>query len=85
MQSMATQTSVGDDTAEEIRRAPLLGQALLRDAAVGLCRCLYLDNLFATVIAGGANVVTQVDLSRGGLNRGRRVGQKIMRTVHAAL
>jgi len=35
MQSMATQTSVGDDTAEEIRRAPLLGQALLRDAAVG--------------------------------------------------
>jgi len=35
MQSMATQTSMEDDTAKEIGQVPLLGQALLRNATVG--------------------------------------------------
>jgi hypothetical protein len=43
------------------------------------------DHLLATVKAGRADVVAQVGLARGWLNRGRRVGQKIMGAVHAAL
>jgi len=44
-----------------------------------------LDYLFATVKAGRADVVAQVILTRGRLDRGRRAGQKIMGAVHAAL
>jgi hypothetical protein len=44
-----------------------------------------LDYLLATVKTGRADMVAQVGLTRGWLDRGRRVGQKIMGAVHAAL
>jgi len=43
------------------------------------------DNLFATVVARGADVVAQMNLARGRLDRGGGVGQKVVRAVHAAL
>jgi hypothetical protein len=46
---------------------------------------LGLDYFLAAVKAGRADVVTQMGLARGWLNRCRRVGQKIMGAVHATL
>jgi hypothetical protein len=44
-----------------------------------------LGNLFATVVAGGAYVVTQVHFTGCLLNRQRRIAQEIVSTMHAAL
>jgi hypothetical protein len=44
-----------------------------------------LQNLTATVKAVGADVVTQVNLTSGGLHGGTWGGQGVVRTVHAAL
>jgi hypothetical protein len=44
-----------------------------------------LDDLTATVKAVGADMVTQMRFTRGRLNGQRRVGQKIVRTMHATL
>ncbi len=46
---------------------------------------LGLDNLFAAVETGGADMVTPMDLARGGLDRRRRIGQEIVRAMHSAL
>jgi hypothetical protein len=46
---------------------------------------LGLDYLLTTVKTGRADVVTQMGLARGWLNRCRRVGQKIMCAMHATL
>jgi hypothetical protein len=44
-----------------------------------------LQNLTTTVKAVGADVVTQVDFTGGGLHGGTWGGQGVVRTVHAAL
>jgi hypothetical protein len=44
-----------------------------------------LDYLFATVKAGWADMVTQMGLARGRLDRRCGVGQKIMGAVHTTL
>ena len=46
---------------------------------------LSLENLAATVKAGGADVVTQVGFARGGFHRNAGNNQRIVRAVHAAL
>jgi hypothetical protein len=46
---------------------------------------LALEHLATTVETGGADVMTQVDFTRGGLNGGARGHQRIVRAVHAAL
>jgi hypothetical protein len=43
------------------------------------------NDFLATVVAGGANVVAKMDLTRGGLNGRGWVRQKIVRTMHAPL
>jgi len=44
-----------------------------------------LQHLATTVKAGGADVVTQVNFTGGGLHRGAWRGQGVVRTVHTAL
>jgi hypothetical protein len=43
------------------------------------------NDLLATVVARGADVMAQMHLTRGGFHRGGRIGQKIVRTMHAPL
>jgi hypothetical protein len=45
---------------------------------------LGLDNFFAAIVTARADVVTQMRLTSGGLNRQCRGGQKVVCTVHAA-
>ena len=47
--------------------------------------CFGLQDLATTVKTGGADVVTQVGFTRGGLNGGAWCGQRIVRTVHTTL
>jgi hypothetical protein len=44
-----------------------------------------LGDLLATIIAGGADVVAQMNLTGCWLNGQRRIGQKIVRAVHTTL
>lgn len=46
---------------------------------------LGLQHLATTVETGGADVVTQVHFTGGGLNGGTWSGQRVVRTVHATL
>ena len=46
---------------------------------------LALDDLLAAVKTGRRDVMTQMNLTRSGLNGQRRVGQKIMGAMHATL
>jgi hypothetical protein len=44
-----------------------------------------LCNFLATVVTGGAYMMTQMHFTGRRLNSQRRIGQKIVRTMHAAL
>src|SRR5687767_13542374 len=51
----------------------------------GLLLALGLEDLLAPVISVGADVMPQVHFAGGRLERQRRIGQRIVRAVHAAL
>src|SRR5690349_5207986 len=82
MQSMATLTSI---------RTPPPGRAssIPRSAPIAIAGerllALGLDDLFAAVIAVRADVMPQVHFPGGRLERQRRIGKRVVRTVHAAL
>src|SRR3990170_5673959 len=78
----STKRSWGNENWERKRkRSRPWRSAALRNRLLALG----LDYLFATVKAGRADMVTQMSLARRWLDRRRRVGQKIVGTVHTAL
>lgn len=68
----------------QARKQPRIGAATDRPFAPSGFG-LVLQNLTATVKAVGADVVTQVNFTGGGLHGGAWGGQGIVRTVHATL
>lgn len=44
-----------------------------------------LNDFFAAVVAGRRDVVTQMGFTRSWLNGKRRIGQKVVRAMHATL
>src|SRR5512139_1242882 len=82
MQSMATVMSMQarrEAFCPAPRRAPPAPQPGDALFASGL------DDLLAAIVAARADVMTQMHFARRGLDRKRRVGEKVMGAMHTAL
>ena len=80
MQSIATVTVI--NKAKEKAGYPPKGVDLPKS---GILFCRAFGDLLATVVARGADVMAQMNLSGRRLDSQRRIGQKIVRTAHATL